>query len=457
MSAGQTWPWCQYGCSAAPAGVAPNCQPAGRLVFPARPAAALTAAWILASPSARALGVLSTLTLTVFSGSGKAGSIGGMITPVARSVTAGGMHRGGRYAVRQGRSGGEPGAKQALAYGQRAGQVRAQTRAIRNGKGPGGQPLCWPHACAHSSAEQQPGQAVEPLQRPPSKLGTAARWPGGTARPSLRREALARGPTCEALRLWQVDVDVADGPHAHRGVLDDAIVQAALGLGNEDLALGPAGASGCYQPVTPGGGAMPEGGECSTPQPDEGTRASVAWRGAEAAWLGRGAAQMQPQRKGPCSCACISGTLTGPCTTWWTDWAGVLQKGMGWQERCFVNHQLRPHHGQEMLITFLGQLGRQAALEAAPHCSVPAEVLAVQHRWQTHRWAAPQAAHWARRGPGRCPGTDPARASRARVRGRAQGRGRGRRWARGRDRWWARGQRGGHMESWVGSRGMGRE
>ncbi len=138
MSAGQTWPWCQYGCSAAPAGVAPNCQPAGRLVFPARPAAALTAAWILASPSARALGVLSTLTLTVFSGSGKAGSIGGMITPVARSVTAGGMHRGGRYAVRQGRSGGEPGAKQALAYGQRAGQVRAQSQSDQKRQRPWG-------------------------------------------------------------------------------------------------------------------------------------------------------------------------------------------------------------------------------------------------------------------------------------------------------------------------------
>lgn len=39
-------------------------------------------------PSARALGVLSTLTFTVLSGSGKAGSMGGMTTPVVRSVTA---------------------------------------------------------------------------------------------------------------------------------------------------------------------------------------------------------------------------------------------------------------------------------------------------------------------------------------------------------------------------------
>ena len=47
--------------------------------------------------------------------------------------------------------------------------------------------------------------------------------------------------TGEALGLWQVDVGVADQPHANRGVLDDAIVHAAQGLGNEHLAEWPAG------------------------------------------------------------------------------------------------------------------------------------------------------------------------------------------------------------------------
>ncbi len=47
-------------------------------------------------------------------------------------------------------------------------------------------------------------------------------------------------PTREALGGRQVDVHVADHPQAHAGVLDDAVVQAAQAVGDEDLAGGPA-------------------------------------------------------------------------------------------------------------------------------------------------------------------------------------------------------------------------
>ena len=53
--------------------------------------------------------------------------------------------------------------------------------------------------------------------------------------------------TCQALGLRQVHVCVAHQPHAHGGVLDDAVAHAAQAVGDEQLAGGPAGSVGQVQ------------------------------------------------------------------------------------------------------------------------------------------------------------------------------------------------------------------
>ena len=151
------------------------------------------------SPSARAFGTLITVVLTVLRGSGLAGSMGGMTRWEPLSVTASQLQSKLRH-------------NKGLSIRFEGAELPSTAAAIAR------------HSTANSNTT---------LLNPKSRHNT---------------EQPKCALTGEALGFWQVDVGVADQPHANRGVLDDAVVHAAQGLGNEHLAGGPAGWHGRLGP-----------------------------------------------------------------------------------------------------------------------------------------------------------------------------------------------------------------
>lgn len=120
----------------------------------------------------------------------------------------------------------------------------------------------WLLPARHASRmEHQPGR---PAPAGGSRQHMAGRAPSGAAADRAAGCAARRASslTRQALGLWQVDVGGAHHPEAHRGVLHDAVVQAAQGVGDEQLAGGPARGGGGRGG---GGGRAHRPSRCSLP------------------------------------------------------------------------------------------------------------------------------------------------------------------------------------------------
>lgn len=182
--------------------------------------------------------------MTVLSGSGETGSYGGMTTPDCRSVTAQRVRAtGGRMLNR--------------------GQVQRATRdCVSHSSSCAAVARLWCGSCmpspplplaAHRARPSSPSSPVSPsrlFSPTPSCLLSACvasivavgqTLNQGKQAAGGRQGASAAWLTRQALGLWQEHVGGAHQPEAHRGVLDDAVVQAAQGVGDKQLARGSAG------------------------------------------------------------------------------------------------------------------------------------------------------------------------------------------------------------------------
>lgn len=234
--------------------------------------------------------------------------MGGMMTSVSRSVTAQAAGRGGWHGPGWGEAGRATGCCSG-SVGRRGCLAGMCTPPRGRGSMSTGRThpfgtACVPPAQAHAGPSSQTGGRSRLV------CNCSNRGPGAGARragPDRLATTAVRGklgidqlrlllrPTCQALGLWQVDVDVADGPHAHRGVLDDAIVQAALGLGDEDFALRPAGSMRGRGWVG-GGRGRPAETQHGLPHPQRDMQAAHVRR---AAWMARAAGRPFLSRQAP--------------------------------------------------------------------------------------------------------------------------------------------------------------